>query len=117
MSHKIPKEPIRTATNNGYMGQPTTFRVYVESNGLALGHTVASEFWQVIHLNTGLPIGCPAKINGKAKTKVLAFFSYLADAPFNWGDWLGKDEKPIWAEQSKKYCDSYNPIKDKTNEA
>ena len=104
---KIPKDPIRTFIGKGYMDQPITFRVYVEGNGLALGHTVASEFWQVIHVNTGLPIGCPVKINGKAKTKVQAFFDYLVAAPFNWEDWKGQDDKPVWAQQSKEYRDAY----------
>ena len=106
-AYKIPKEPIKTIIGKGYMGQPLTFRVYVEDNGLALGHSVGSDFWQVVHLNTGLPITCVSKINGRAKTKVLAFFSYLAKAPFKWGEWSGEGEKPVWAQQSKEYRDNY----------
>lgn len=108
--YKIPKDPIRTIIGKGYMAQSLEMRVYVQDNGLALGHAVGSQFWQVVHINTGLPIGCPVKINGKAKTKVLAFFSYLAKAPFNWGDWKGQDEKPVWANESETYRDNYKAV-------
>lgn len=107
----MPKE-LKTVLIAGYLNSTPEIAIIVyEKRGLGLARRMSGNkpWFEVVHLNTSLPIGITAHRHpGAYKTKRImkAFLDTLAEA-YDWDDWAEIETPPIWADAAYKLVKGY----------
>ena len=96
----------------GYLhSPPVEVAIVYENKGLALTRRMIgkSPWFEVVHMNTALPIAIKGAHNRtcayKKKGTMKSFLDYLAQA-FDWNTWT-KEGNPVWANDAFKHLCAY----------